>query len=430
MSNKTAIYLCTIVMILSIPIVVSAEVRPTGAPFSSSLDVIINVPKTPVGTDLKNVFADWNIEIEGDKIVSEYRQVSPGPAQQPPPPLYWIPTLINGSTGGESSSTLVITLKEPAQLIGLDLLGGGVTNRITVFDPNGNQLADHSFSFFSGFSKQIGFEATEGELLSQVAVSYEEYPEELIMIGINYYRPSEFKQCIAQFAHGSYAEPGQILQTILTLTHKSEPTLLGGGRYRPNPIADLTIDFKDIHGQPLMVELDGSPGNQFPYTLQALESRAVQTTGQPSSGKIGYICGRSNYPFELATVFRVLDTDGSALSEAGLNSGGIGHRFVGVFQKESANHVNSGIAVVNLGDSDATILFEFTTSPDSHYETEMILNPVAQRAWFIDELIPELSSIDATGTVTVTADQPVATIILRTIRGVVTSSLSMSRILE
>ena len=99
---------------------------------------------------------------------------------------------------------------------------------------------------------------------------------------------------------------------------------------------------------------------------------------------------------------------------------------MGAVQRFVQLGVNSGIAVVNSSDaaSDATA-FLLTSSGEviQVEEGQLDLLGGQHRAVFLDELFGDLPEGDVEGSLLVTSDQPLAIVVLRTIFGLVSSSL-------
>ncbi|MFZ0429332.1 MAG: hypothetical protein WAO20_14525 [Acidobacteriota bacterium] len=294
------------------------------------------------------------------------------------------------------------------------------------FGPDGSLLTEMTGSVGGAFlPTEFYLEDAPGPGIARVEIEYEDtdVPEALLLVVADFVEPPSFRRCVAQVAHGPLGSDSRTLQTSLSLTVANHvPDLRIPGPFEQM----LSVEFRDRSGAPLNVQLDGEINSRFDYSLY-LESKIVRTTDSVSGLDQGYACVSSDYPFNLAAVYRILDADGRPVSEAGIDGTKPGHRFVGVFEKEMAEETNTALAIANVSDRETTTAISFFLAPATTFQHEVVLGPGEQGAWFVDEIAPELADRDAEGAVEISSPQSVVATILRTIRGVVSASLPLDR---
>lgn len=323
--------------------------------------------------------------------------------------------LENTSSGSSASIPLVINFRFPVRRVGMDLFNGTASTQatLTAFDPLGNQLGSVQET---GLAEVVflGLETTSMRGIAKVVVSYGARPEleQIDNLIFDYLSRPTFETVLAQVGDGVF--PGGALQTIIVASNLSNSTAQG----------ELKLFGSD--GTPLSLTINEAEGSSFSFTLPPLASRTFVSSGTKSSTTAGYAVIRANVPVEATAIFRILDTQRQPVSEAGVSAAAGKPYQVGVVQKVVAGNFNSGLAAVNTGSqaADSRIeLFDESGTRVAVDETLLDLAPGGHIARFLTELFPQLENQDFRGTVVITSNRPLALVILRTVNGLVISSL-------
>ncbi len=382
-------------------------------------------PPLPAGSDVTRIFSPWGITFRsgsGTAPVAGVRRL-----------FYWFegPQLdqqgiLNGAPG-EDAGPMIIDFSSPVRRISLTVASPeAVTARVKRFDAVGVALGEQTEGLWENHivGPRVLVQDEAGRAISRIEVEYENpnVPEALFHILADFVDPPVFRRCVAQVAHGRLPEGERALQTQLSIT---SPAI----NYRDlaDVIAKVSLEFRDPSGGIMPVILDGQQNSHFDYTLKDVESKIARTTGSVSGLDRGYACVVSNYPVELAAVYRILDSGGKPISETGIQGAVPGYRFFGILQKSQAEETNTALALVNVSDKEARVAVTFFLPVFKRHTVEIVLPPGEQRASFIDELVSELVEQDVEGTVEIVSDQLVVGTIVRTIRGVVSASLPLGR---
>ena len=385
-------------------------------------------PPLPAGSDVSQVFGDWGITLDNR---SEQTPISGSRSVfvWPEGPKTDAPAILNDAPDGEDAGPLVIHFSQPVRQLSLHLAAStAVTATERLFNSDGVLLREEATSLLPGYTllNPVLLQDLEGRAISRVEVEYSDAhePEALFLIHASFTNPPAFRRCVAQAAHGRLAEGERTLQTQLSMTSSAIPNRYS---WPLHAVAMLSLEFRDPSGAPLPVILDGQQGAHFDSVLEDVQSKIVRTTGSVSELDRGYACVASNYPVELAAVYRILDSDGKPVSETGIQGAIPGYRFFGIFQKNLAEETNTALALANVSDQEAKVSITFYLPLFKKHTVEVVLAPGEQRASFIDELVSELSGKSAEGTVEIVSDQTLVGTIVRTIRGVVSASLPLGR---
>ncbi len=343
------------------------------------------------------------------------------------------PVILNGSESEVSAGGMTINFDEPVRRVSLNMGAESETNVVArFFDRSGTFLGEDTGTLYGIYPDEFALEDADGAGIVRVEVEYEEtdVPEALNLIVAEYVEPRPFQRCVSQVAQGALPFEDRTLQTLLTITG-----LWADTDFRVPDLKSqiVSLGFREPGGGPLTVNLGGEVNSDFEYLFSGhmyryLDSRILRTADSGSPLDQGYACATSKFPFELATVYRILDSTGAPLAEAGIDSSIPGQSFTGVFEKTIAEDTNTALALANVSDSEATASVTFFMSPNTTMEADVVLGPGEQGAWFADELAESLSGRDAEGTVEIISDEPVAVTILRTIQGVVSASLPLRRL--
>ncbi len=414
---------------------VPTSAQPYGwGPFDFGEDWVALVPPPlPSGLSASHVFEDWGVTISSGSVQGPRTgTLSEVPHVNLVTPIA-APVILNGSESEVSAGGMTINFDEPVRRVSLNMGAESETNVVArFFDRSGTFLGEDTGTLYGIYPDEFALEDADGAGIVRVEVEYEEtdVPEALNLIVAEYVEPRPFQRCVSQVAQGAMPFGDRTLQTLLTITGSWNRTFF---RIPDGQAQIYSLEFRDLEGAPLTVNLDGTVNSEFEllssgYMHRYLESRILRTLGSGRPLDQGYACATSKYPFELAAVYRVLDSTSAPLAEAGIDSSIPGQSFTGVFEKTLAEDTNTALALANVSDSEATASVTFFMSPNTTMETEVVLGPGEQGAWFADELAEALSGRDAEGTVEIISDEPVAVTILRTIQGVVSASLPLRRV--
>jgi hypothetical protein len=399
---------------------------PSLDPFTEQA-VVLAPPPLPDGSAAENVFSDWGILLSstsGGTPVKETRTVwawHEGP---------WIdaPVILN-SGDGDNPGSMVIRFDSPVYRIFLQMgseRGGDGT--ATFFDADGAVVDRQTRSLqhqYNLLTPAFFLEIEEGPAISRIQVEYEDPddPEALFTIHADFVEPRAFDQCVAHLAHGVLREGEGTLQTSLSLTNQAIWNVF----LVPHPYASVSLEFRGQDGNPLPLDVDEIPGSRFELELDALESQFFYSSGVDGELVRGYACASSDYPLELAAVYRIVSPDGLPVTEAGIQGTAPGYRFLGAVQKDPDRETNTAMAVANPSDRVATVAVTFFKGLNTTLEAEVVLAAGEQQAWFVEEVLPELNGRRIEGSVQFVSDVEIVATSLRTIRGIVSASLPLRR---
>jgi len=317
-------------------------------------------------------------------------------------------------SGSSADFPLVLNFRYPVSKIGLVLSNGtdltqftitaldevgfliGQLNRQGLASP---KLIEMSTSHFLGISKLVIDYGTAdgGEEIDDLQIEYLDRPP--------------FVTYIAQVGNGAIPGVGNLVTTII-VSNLSNST--GQGE----------IQFFSSGGDPLNLQIAGVTASKFPLTLPPFSSRTFTTAG--SNLAVGYARIQSTTPIEGTGVFRIAAANGSIVTEAGVGSAKGTSASVGVVEKVLSGTFDSGIALVNTSDEEITVVLEVYDQSGALVRggnSLFNLGPKEHNAQFLSQLFPSLAATDFEGTIRVLSDRPVATVILRTVNGLVLSSL-------
>jgi len=149
-----------------------------------------------------------------------------------------------------------------------------------------------------------------------------------------------------------------------------------------------------------------------PFTLQKGETRILQTDGSGTLSA-GSAFVEANGTLGVSAVFSLYDTQKNFLTEAGVGSAESLTDFV--IPVDAAGSFNTGVALVNPGQADASVTYRLVDSNGQVVETQTAtLGPRQHRARFVvgpGELFPNIGNFQ--GTLQVTSTQPLAAMTLR-----------------
>ena len=310
---------------------------------------------------------------------------------------------------------MIINFRYPVRRAGFQLENGTSNSRaiIKAFDALGNALGTIEQDGLAG-ETFVGIEATTDPGIFKLTVDYGDGgPDEQIDdLMVDYQSRPTFTTYLAQIADGPL--PSGALQTTIVVSNLTNTTARG------------ELRLLDDGGLPLSFEMNGIPGSTFDLLIPPFSSRSFTSGGNALPPTPGYACIQSTVPVDGTAIFRVLDAQRNVTSEAGVGASVGRMTVVGAVQKFASGNFNSGVAVVNTSGQNTRgriRLYDPSGTLVASNTDDLDLGPGEHVAKFLHELFSGVAE-DFEGTVVVTADQPLALVVLRTIAGgLVISSL-------
>ena len=373
----------------------------------SGASVTIDFEGQIEGADASDLFGSWHLA---------FRAPQPDVVRIRTEFVLFSNNVIRNEASGDSSADrpLIINLGHPFKRVGFVLGNGGpgVSATARAFDDLGNLLgAEIVDNLMEATFLGLEDEGTAG--ISKITIDYgaTEAEEQIDDLIFDYGFAHVFNTYVAQVADGPL--PGGALQTVLVVSNLSATT------------ADGELRLFDTTGAPLALDLNGTTASVFPFSLEPFGSSTFNTSGEgPLS--VGYACIEANAPVDSTAIFRVLDTEGNATSEAGIGGATGKYISVGVVQRRLDGDFNSGVAAVNISSEANSIIIRLLGGDGVEIASDLDaldLEGGQQRARFLNEIFPDLPAQDLDGTLVITSDKPLVVVILRTAAGVVISSL-------
>ncbi len=282
---------------------------------------------------------------------------------------------------------------------------------LEAFDPQGTSLGTVEHD---GFSGPVGLETSSPLGISKVVFDYRDStPEEFEAITIDYLEGERiFTTYLAQIGAGTVTSENSEDLTLSTSFIVSNPAGVP---------AKGQISFFDNDGQPIVLSLDGSSASAFDLSLDPLESKLLSMDDLPSSVMLGYAIVSANTPLDSLAIFSVYDSSGLELSNADVEATTGVFSAVASAQKVTNGRLDSGLAIVNTSQKEATIELK-----GNGIWAWLTLGPGKHAAQFLAELFPELLDQDYQGTLHIVSDQPLAVVVLRTRAGLPVSAVPVS----
>jgi hypothetical protein len=227
--------------------------------------------------------------------------------------------------------------------------------------------------------------------------------------------PPQFAIYLAQIGDGVLSSDNALgllsLRTAVTVINLS------------NTETQVTLAFFDSNASPLALEFDGVRSSSHTFSLAASGSRAFVTSGGSSPARAGYARIESSAPVEATAIFTTLNSQGDVIAEAGVGSSLSVIRAIGAVERRSDVSLDSGVALVNSSDRQNKVTISFFSEDRAiSSATSVTLGPKEHRARFLTELLPFLPP-NFRGLVEIDSPGPVASVILRTRRGLAVTSL-------
>ncbi len=380
---------------------------PDGAPFSGD-SVLFDFAGLPSETNVSRLLAKWGVTFE------EGENGNPQIIQ----------FLVGGSTwnvvrnvppsGTSANRPMVLNFRHPVSRVGLLLGNGGAGTqvRIEAFDRFGVSRGDIQRNGLPDV-ESIEFGSDHSAGISKLVISYgaDENPEQLESLQIDFLERPSFVTYLAQVGNGAIPGVGS-LQTTLVVSNLSGSTAVG------------ELRFFGSDGESLAFQIGGVSAGEFALSIPPFSSASFTTSGQDLD--VGYASVESNVPVEGTAVFRIVSPTGAVLTEAGVGGNPGAGLSVGAVQKTVEGNFDSGVAIVNTTNRQATAWVELYNQVGQRVGINpqiASLGPGQHDAQFLAQMFPAIANQDFDGTIRVLSDVPLAVVILRTAVGQVRSSL-------
>jgi hypothetical protein len=373
----------------------------------------------PEGAPATDVFSKWGITFRGtDLTVPTIKSTVICPECIGPPSYVFS---VSNAGRPNQGRPLIVDFKSPVRRAGFTLMRiigvqQAAPTRLTAFSPSGQLLGAVEVTKFE--DAFVGMETPVPAGIAKIVVDYDSdvLGEEIWDLVFEYVSgPPKFATYLAQIGDGVISSDG----TLGLLTIRTAMTVIN----LSNTDATVTISFSDGNGSPLSLELDGGRSSSHSFSLKASGSRAFITSGTSSPARAGYARIDSSAPVEATAVFTTLNSRGEVVAEAGVGSSDGAIRAVGAVEKRFDMSLDSGLALVNSSDrqNKVTILL-FSEDRTLFADRSITLGPKEHRARFLTEMFQFLPP-NFRGSVEISSPEPVASVILRTRRGLAVTSL-------
>ena len=378
-----------------------------GAPFTGD-SVRLDFQGLPPDMEVGRLLAKWGITFEvGDsgnpQIVQFVALGSTKNVVRNVPPA-----------GTSANKPLVLNFRYPVNRVGVVLGNGaaGTQVRMEAFNRFGASLGVVQRNGLPE-PELIEFDTAHVNGISKLTIGYgaDQNAEQLESLQIDYLERPSFVTFLAQVGNGAIPGVGS-LQTTLVVSNLSNSTAVG------------ELRFFGSNGAPLAFQIEGVSANQFPLNIPPFSSKSLTTAGAALG--VGYARIEASVPVEGTAVFRIVAPTGAVLTEAGVGSNPGAALSVGAVQKTVQGSFDSGIAIVNTTNRQASAWVELYNQLGQRVATNgeiAALGPGEHAAQFLADMFPAFANQDFDGTVRITSDVPLAVAILRTAVGQVLSSL-------
>jgi hypothetical protein len=379
----------------------------------------VDILAFPEGALATDVFSKWGITFRGtDSTVPTIKSTLACPPCVGPPPTY-IFSLLNAGRPNQGRP-LIVDFKSPVRRAGFTLFrlirfDQAVPTRLTAFSPGGQLLGTVEVPKLDAFA---GIETPVSAGIAKIVIDYDSdlLGEEVWDFTFEYVSgPPKFATYVAQIGDGVLGSDSvlgmQILRTAITVINAS------------NIAANLTLAFFDSNGNPLSLEIDGERSSSHSFSLAASGTRAFVTSGTSSPARAGYARIESSAPVEAIAVFTTSNSRGDIAAEAGVGSSASVIRAVGAVERRLDVSLDSGLALVNSSDRENKVaIILFSEDRTLFAQRSVTLGPREHRARFLTEMFQFLPP-NFRGSVEISSPGPVASVILRTRRGLAVTSL-------
>jgi hypothetical protein len=348
------------------------------------------------------------IRFEGELSDPIVKNISQNPAQD-----YFV---IENTPIKDFSARKSITVRfdPPIYRLGLRPENGSKTTlaSIRVYSDEGDFLAE----FLQGSLKSrpgplVGMEARGEDLIDTVVVDYlyDETPEQISEILVEYPSTRPFQTCVPQIAAGP---AGMIrFQTLIQIQN-----LL-------NQRNEIFFHSYDHSGNPLQLEFDGEVTAVKELTIQDKKAVQLRASGVNGELSVGYACVESRIPVNAQAVFQIFDTSDKLISESGIKAVKADSRQQAFVAWDETNAVDTGIAIANPGQKETRIELLLNGESINSKKVKLDFTSGEQRAFFLSEIFDLAEFTNLVGTLEINSEESVVVTTIRTINGLAVSSL-------
>jgi len=205
---------------------------------------------------------------------------------------------------------------------------------------------------------------------------------------------------LPQVANGTYA--GGSMRTTFIL-------------FNPTDLPDfVTLKLTDENGDPMVVTIpDRGADDEFQVIVMAGQTVILQTDGTGALKVGAALVERATGSARVAAIFTLYDTAQRFVTEAGVGASQLLTSFV--IPVDATGQFNTGVALFNPGDTDASLTVQFLRSNGTQAASlPLTLRAGGHMAGFAagpGSLFPSLSNIR--GSLAITSSQPISAITLR-----------------
>lgn len=346
-------------------------------------------------------------------------------------PYPLVSALRNDRADGTSpNEALIMQFRYPVSRVGFDVGNGTTTTvaRIKAFTATGEQLGTiEQNSVEERVGPFIGVETTHPAGISTLVLDYGDADEgeQLSSLRFDFLSPHTFRTYLPQIAHGRAGD--RILETTIQMQALAK--------------SHVRLSFFDSTGQPMALNLGGEEVNALEYSFPVLSSRRVKTDGPTDETRVGYAAIESDYPVEVQAIYQVTDQGSYLLSEAGIDASPSQFFQAGPVEYIPAQRLDTAIALVNTDNHETEVSIR-VLNPDGTFPgwlrlRSITLAPGEHRAFFLSQVCVEFPELCETGgfpteeifqgsVVIRTNGEPVAATVLRTVEGLVISSVRIN----
>src|SRR5262249_16259691 len=140
----------------------------------------------------------------------------------------------------------------------------------------------------------------------------------------------------------------------------------------------------------LTLNVDGQNQSSVTYNIPARSAKPFSTSGDAAQMAVGSarITPDTSNAVPVGVAIFSLKVGGVTVAEAGIPSSSIGNAFRMYAEANAAGSIRTGVAVTNLGPSEANVTFELTSlhARSTGLRESITVPPSGQRALFLDDI--------------------------------------------
>ncbi len=333
--------------------------------------------------------------------------------------------------GSSPNEALIMRFRYPLVRVGFNLGNGTETTvaQIQAFTAAGEQLGTVEQKDIEELEGPfVGVETTHPAGISTLVLDYgnADAGEQVGSLRMDFRSPHSFRTYLPQIAHGRTGD--RILRTTIQIQALAK--------------SNVKVSFFNPTGQPMALNFGGDEASTLEFSFPMLGSQRLRTEGPTDETRVGYAVIESNYPVEVQAIFQVTDQDSNLLSEAGISASPSQLLQAAPVEYLPTQKLDTAIAFVNTGDRETYIDLSILDGDGlraewQRYPPSLALAPGEHRALFISQICTNypkscFSSGFPTGEVfqgsvkLLTRGGPIAATALRTVGGIVISSVEVS----